>query len=71
MVVVWAGAGTAGADGDAGGAAGADSTGTARAEEERARKVMSEESMVVFILLEIFLFSIEMIVIVGEFLDQC
>lgn len=69
--MVWAGAGTAGADGDAGGAAGADSTGTARAEEERARKVMSEESMVVFILLEIFLFSIEMIVIVGEFLDQC
>lgn len=69
MVVVWAGAGagTAGADGDAGGAAGADSTGTARAEEERARKVMSEESMVVFILLEIVLFSIKMIVIVRDF----
>lgn len=56
MVVVWAGAGTAGADGDgdAGGAAGADSTGTAGAEEERARKVMREESTVVFILLEFF-----------------
>lgn len=68
-MVVWAraGAGTAGADGDAGGAAGADSTGTARAEEERARKVMSEESMVVFILLEIVLFSIKMIVIVRDF----